>query len=401
MADVTVDAATPDSLARDYRTLVWKSDTVGYLFTIDSVLTDLVVWKTTDSGQNWGETVLVEGTFCNVDVWYDKWTPGDTGVIIHLAYVDSANHTILYAAFETTGDTLGTPVTVFDSDSSDAGQALVSIAKARGGNIVITYDLDVLGTRQGAEKSTDAGATFGAIATPWEAVADYACIFPGNDADNQDMYLIFVDRSANAISLKVYDDSLDSWGETAIATMTDTTPANGIGFTGSVRHSDGHLLIAFFNAYDSATGDFETWDINGAASITQTGTVFSDIDDVYHPAMFINQTTDDVYLAYDGKSDGSETISSATTVVYRISDDAMATWGSELTYAEAQHANRVVWSDLGGTTSRFEPAFRDITADDIFVNYTNSVAIGAAATTKAPPPLITFRPYRNLVRFTR
>lgn len=39
-------------------------------------------------------------------------------------------------------------------------------------------------------------------------------------------------------------------------------------------------------------------------------------DDYWYPQVFIDQLTDDIYVVYNGKRDGSQTLGTATTVNY-------------------------------------------------------------------------------------
>src|SRR6185503_1791728 len=111
MADVSVDAAVSAASARAPRSFVWTTDQIGYYFFIDS--DGLFGYrKTTDAGATWAAQVDVDGNasvntyIC--DVWFDKWTPGDSGTLIHCWWVDTANDDIIWRSLDTNGDTLGT-----------------------------------------------------------------------------------------------------------------------------------------------------------------------------------------------------------------------------------------------------------------------------------------------------
>jgi hypothetical protein len=205
-----------------------------------------------------------------------------------------------------------------------------------------------------------------------EANTDLFIMFPGNEADNQDMWMIFMDVSTNELSLKVYDDSANIWVETLILGGIDIN--NPFYFNGSVRHSDSHLLLAAWDLLDNVASNLLTWDINGAASITAKGNVNTNSDNCVFAAVFINQQTDHVYVSYIGKADGSEP-AGARGVYYKRSTNGMTSWGSEQTLADTLAALEDVTSGLGGTAIRFQPQWRNTGLNDEVTNYDNSFVI--------------------------
>ena len=116
-ADVSIDTTTIQN-ARAIHSLVWTSATTGYVFYIDSD-DDFFYKKTTDSGATWvGQTEIdTDSTIIGqaYDVWYDKWTPGDTGNLIHLWWLTSDDGDVNYVTVDTgNSDALGTQRLVFD-----------------------------------------------------------------------------------------------------------------------------------------------------------------------------------------------------------------------------------------------------------------------------------------------
>lgn len=389
MADITVhdNAMSGTSIGAPVptRAQVFTTSLIGYEFYLDETSRDAFYKKTTDGGETWGSAVTVRtGSVSAIDVWYDKWTPGGSGVVIHIAMVDFSAADVFYRSLTTSTDTLGGSVTVLAGASASAGDTLVSIAKARGGNIGIVYNLDD-GTESGFEISTDGGATFGAVASPVE-VDDRFALYPGNYADNQDFDLLYVDSDATEMTLKTYDNSEDSWSESAaIATgLGIPTDPDGFLFNASVRHSDGHLLVALDTGYDGAGDDLRFFDINGAASITEKTALFTNKDDTCNPAVCINQTTGRIRVAINGNPDGSEGIGTSTTIWVFISDNGGTSWLPATQYSASAANYLGLHCDLGGTATRFIPAFVAETSHDLFVNFDNSVAIGAADGASSP-----------------
>jgi len=383
MADVLIhDAVSSGPVNKSGRQQVFVSRLIGYQFYSDSVLNDLFYEKTTDGGQTWGAAVTVStALIAGFDVWYDKWTPGITGTLIHIAYIDNTSADVFYKNLDTASDTLGSEVAVYAGTTVDTRHQC-SIAKMRGGNLYLWFMLGGA-IEAGLCRSTDGGVNWtersdtGIVEDDDD---DIVLVFPGNETDNQDPWFLFQDRTGAAISLKVHSDSGDSTAETAIAAMAWVSLTTvGYGFSASVRHSDNHLILAYFTERDSATGDLKVYDIASTASITAKTNITTDKDDMYNPCVCIDQATGDIYVGYMGKADGSETIGTSVTPFYQKSTDGGTTWGGEQAYGETGRAHLAMSCDLGGSGgSRFMPCFRDNGASDLYLNYVNSVAIGSA-----------------------
>lgn len=383
MADVLIDGLVNTGLQTRGLLLgpVWTSTLVGYAFSGHA--SDMYYSKTTDGGATWAAAVqlVASGAFRGGSVWFDKWTPGDVGTKIHVAWFESTGSDVHYINLDTASDTISSATTVFNGASASGASAGFTntacfIAKSKGGNIYVGYDIDN-GTEVGFNKSTDGGANWSAaLASPFEGVTDDTYIlFPGNVADPQDMWLIYWDNSANEISIKVYDDSLDSWAETSIATSMSqgTTVDLVMAMNGAVRKSDGHIILAAWNGHSAPTADLRVWDVNGSASIVEKTVVITDTDQAAGIAVFINQVSNDIYLTYIRGT----TYPGTTKVFYRVSTDGGATWSGETAYSEAaEESHGAVWSDMGTNNGRFEPMWWKATSNTL-VNKVNSIAIAS------------------------
>lgn len=301
-----------------------------YSFYVDSG-SDLVYRKSTDNGISWSDPITVfAGTIIAMAVWYDRWS-GISGDLVHIAYSESATDDILYRSLDVSSDTLGTQTTVFAGTGTAAGGAL-SITRARGGNLVVAGSIDA-GSEDGAWKSTDVGATWGAtIADPSEAATqDQYLLLPGWNADTQDVQLIFWDASANELSVKRYDDSANSWTETSIATgMTDTPASSQFPHLAAVVDltNSQNILIAW-NAVDTANADLQCWTLNDTTITAKTDVVTNSTDDQGLAGLTLDTSTGNLYAVYGGKSDGTETFPTAINFYYKLSTNGGTTWGSE------------------------------------------------------------------------
>jgi len=201
-------------------------------------------------------------------------------------------------------------------------------------------------------------------------------LFPGNEADNQDVWGIYWDVSADEISLKTYDDSGDSWSEQSISGSM-VAVSTYIHMDGAIRFSDGHLIFAAWNLYDDAAADLMVWDINGAGSITAKTNVITNTSEYTRCSVFINQDNDDIYIAYIGGT----TNASLVAARYQKSDDGGASWsGDTLFQADAEDDER--WISCGAVKAvwggKFQPVWFNDDLNDLFTNTDNGISIAAA-----------------------
>ena len=372
-ADVVInpnDAHASSPHNRHYgRVIAWVSSTVGYVFWVDT--TDISYSKTTDGGETWsnntGITIQTGNTMNKLTIWYDQWTPGDSGTKIHIWWTDTTTDDLWYASIDTSDDTVSTPLSIASSSADTSASAnMISGAKSRGGNLYIAAVANSGSTPTSHfYKSTDGGANWSSLTSPLEVVGDTFILFPGNETDTNDMWLVYHDASALEVTLKTYDDSADSWSESS-AFVTGLTYFGAQFWAGSIRHSDNHLIFVVQTERDTATADLLCFDINGASSITQKTDVITNADDWTAPAVFINQDNDDIYVLYIGKSDGSENLAYAvstgvTGIYYKKSSDDAATWDAEGIISGNLYDHAVLFCDLGaGQTNKLIAVWDDL-----------------------------------------
>lgn len=332
----TADSSTMRNCGQSNRVVVTASGVYYQLF-LSGDNSDFYWRKSTNYGLTWSVPVLVKATTgIGLAVWFDKETPSDTGTLLHMTYMESATHTVFYRSLDTASDTLGTEITVLAGASFVSGNnTCLSITKSKAGRILIAFDGDG-GTETGFYKSDDypvTAFTVKGVATPLNEVAgtDYYLLFPGNAADTNDIWALFWDRSANELTVKTYDDSLDLWTESAAITgMTDLASTTASPqFAGTIRDSDGHLLWVAWENADTASAKLRCWDWSGSANTEKTNVVSSSTDDQAMCGIGIDTTNSYLYVFYLGKTDGSETAYTSLNVYYKISTDGGATWGSE------------------------------------------------------------------------
>lgn len=337
---------------------------------------DISFRKSTDGGFTWSHpTVVFAGTVVALATCYDR-NCGLSTDKIRCAYTESGGSDILYRDIDTaSSDALGTQTTVFDGTSSAGGGAL-TITIDRGGHLRVAGSIDA-GAEDGAWSSDDDGATWGdSIADPSEgATQDQYLLLPGWNADNHDVMLIFVDASTNGLSVKRYDDSGDSWAEAAIiadGSFVDLAAANGFPHIAAfVDVANSRNVVFAWSAVDSANSDLRCFVIDDT-TITETSAnvVLNSTDDQGLVAASLDTTNNVWYSFYVGKSDGSETWSSAVNVYYKTSSDLGATWSAETQLTTRAHS--VQWI---GAPQRFTGNFTASFHDDIAASTVDSIKI--------------------------
>jgi hypothetical protein len=304
-----------------------------YMIIVDGSV-DVSYVKSTDGGFTWSTPIAVfAGTVHQLSCWYERWS-NISGDLIHIVYSETGGNDILYRSLDISTDTLGTQTTVFNGASVASGGGL-SITASRNGHLRVVGSIDA-GAEDGAWSSTDAGATWGdTIADPSEgATQDQYYALPGWNADTADFMVIFVDASANGLSVKRYDDSGDSWAESAIiadGSFIDTVAnSNYPHIACFVDITNSRNIIVCWTQIDTANADLRCFIITDT-TITETAAnvVLNSGDDQGLAAAGIDTATGTWYVFYGGKSDGTETWSTAIKIYYKTSTDDGATWSSE------------------------------------------------------------------------
>lgn len=343
-----------------------------YMFFIDS-LVDVSYSKSTDGGFTWSTPVTVyTGTVQALSIWYDRWS-GISADVVHLAYTENVNHDILYRPLDISSDSLGTETTVFNGASA-AGNGALTITVGRNGDIRVAGSIDA-GAEDGAWSSTDAGATWtDTIADPSEgATQDQYFLLPGWNADTADVMLIFVDASANGLSVKRYDDSANSWAESPIiadGSFVDLTPSNAFPHVACfVDLANSRNIVVAWSAVDAANQDLRAFIVDDT-SVTEVATnvVLNGTDDQGMVAAGIDTVTNTWYVFYGGKSDGSETFSSSLKIYYKTSTDAGATWSSEQTLTAQTRATQWLVCTPRFSTDYLVGFFNDLNQDQGLVS---------------------------------
>ncbi len=249
---------------------------VGYLFYLST--TGFVRYrKTLDGGLTWGAavTVSVSTAASEIAVWRDRWTQGDAGTLIGIVYYTNGDGDVHFRTLDTATDILGTQRTVIAGTPGDLPSNL-GLVKAVGGNYYCPVS-ENNGTGDNFYRSTDGGVSWTArVVVQSTGPSDSFVMTPGNEADPQDIYLFDANFATQVVSLRVYDDSANTFTTTVIAAAYRWFGIKSAG--ASQRHSDGHTIMAMYGPIPVAgTNDIRVFDVNGAASIVELTEVLTNV----------------------------------------------------------------------------------------------------------------------------
>ncbi len=302
------------------QTVFFTSALNGYIFYsaltgVDDANVQLITTK--DGGKTWAAPVVfltadTEGS--EQAAWADWDTPGDSGTLIHVCLMDTtlgAQHK--YRNFDTADDSLGTTRDIHAAGDGlgFANNITVSITKAIGGNLIVA------GWNRGGTpasyaftaRSIDNGVTWTSRAFfPENSTNDHMRLMPGNEADNQDVYAVFEDDSATELTLFHYDDSADTWTETA--TIDSNVDINTIHYGSQLPVCTSNLTNHSFICTPTKAGvnEIRIWEITDATSTALLANIrsYDSLEIGEEASMSIVQETDDLHVIYRRFVDGQD-----------------------------------------------------------------------------------------------
>jgi hypothetical protein len=309
---------------------VFVNRDVGYAFYVDSDGTAKYS-KTSDGGQTWGAGVTVDSQtdVQGIAIWYDKWTPGDTGGYIHIATFDSGNDDTWYARLDTSSDTVNTAVQVpsaGNTGSIAAASNNVSIVKATNGALYVGMSDDADYWVVTCTTTCTTNTNWTEITNPFDAAADFTYMAPLKDGD---IMIIRYDISGNDYDYRKWDGANWSSWTTIVATAGENStfdPHYGI----SINVLTYDIYLAYVD--DSATlgasnDDIETYVCASGSWSAKTNVLTNDAKGIMNVALSIEQDTGTVYAAYSARDVAG--LSTTGQIYWKRSTDGMGTWSDE------------------------------------------------------------------------
>lgn len=388
MADISVATDASQEAEDNPKGVVgpyWISPLVGVTVYINGA-GGISFARTTNGNTSKTVAVTITSATRQMSCWFDQETPGDTGTLLHITWLDSTpTDACYYQSYDIDTDSLGTLRTVDNVITVDTNQNLnrMGICKTRSSNLVLPFSTQ---SEARCYRSTDGGATWDSRNTPIESATqeDLFLLFPADTGDPDDACCLFWDRSATEISIKMYDESGNSWTETTGVAMAAIDGIN-MGLDGVIRHGDGHLLWCVHSDDDTPGDDLLTGEITvdsiASPTLTARTNVFTNQGESARCGIFINQQNDDVYISYVKGG----TWQSLCDIVYHISTDGMVSWGAEQAYSEAA-ADDVRTCQSGRTAGNsggnYQPSFFNDDTLNIYINRVNQVQFAAVVSTQ-------------------
>jgi|GEM_PF-965818 len=231
-------------------TTVFISQDVGYAFYIDSG-GNVAYSSTTNGGSSWGAAISVDGSNTDdfqVAVWYDQWTPGLSGSLIHIAFIDSGDDDIWYRTLDTSNNTLsGTgPVNITSglsyTGSLANGTNHVTISRATDGTLyaAVSDASDNMAVRC-TSTCTTAGNWSVSEPASWTAGNDFQIFIP--QLSGRMLFLWWdINVTSNDIKWSVWTGSWSGWANLDTALDNTTYDAS---WGATVDPSNGDVYLAY------------------------------------------------------------------------------------------------------------------------------------------------------------
>ena len=345
-AETTIDATAAVTTRQVFNgsQTVFVSDQVGYKFYVDSG-GQCVYSKTANAGAAWAVAVQIDSSVnCfGVSVWYDRWTPGDTGNFIHILSMSTA--ALFYNRLDVTSDTrllTATPVNAVTNSGQTgtlaAGTNTGSITKGTDGTIYMTTATGA-GTADSyvVECTTNCGVTTSWTETgtnPLPLQSYYSILMP---LANGNILLINRDITNDDILSKVWNNGTGTWSAAWTTIDANALEAAGYGsqFSAALNIRTGDVYLAYIDM--STTGAFGgnndsiktavysggTWTAktNVVTNVTATPAALVDV------TIGLNAYNGDVYVGYGGRTTAGT--NTTENIYWKSSTDGMATWGTQ------------------------------------------------------------------------
>ncbi len=351
-------------------TVVFTNDQTGYSFYRDST-GSCVYSKTNDGGGTWSIAATVDSqTDCvKIAVWYDRWTPGDSGNYIHIVTLDTGSSELWYTSLDTTSDTLSTAVDatgLLQNPTIAIGTNIPSITKATDGTLYMgTIDVSDSFIIRCSLACTLGASWTEAGTNPFDADEDWLLLMP---LESGGIMAIVWDISANQILSKTFNGlTWDSSWATIDATATENGTYIG-GFGATVDISNNDIFLAYYADVGSlgTDDDIRTAKYSGGIWTAGANVLTNDSKGVTGAKIAIDENSGDIYVIYSART--TPGTASSTNLYYKVSSDDMTSWASEQGPVNDSAGNFYGARVSISSSERIYATWADSTVDDIFGN---------------------------------
>lgn len=375
-AQVTIDplaAATGASHIQSGSQTVFVDDQTGYKFFRDAG-NYCVYRKTTDGGSSWSATTTVDSkNVCiQVQVWYDRWTPGDTGNYIHIATIDTTVDDIFYNRLDTTNDNLlmgSLPVDVSTNSGNSIatlteGQNYVSITKGTDGTIYAA-------TSDATDSYIVECTTNCNLATSWTETGTNPVALANNQLlllplPSNNIMLIERQIAQEDIGSRIWNNATWSASTTIDGNATDNTTYD-VGMAAVVSSTTPGTVYLTYADHSAlgATNDVRVAKYSGSSWATSTDVISNSATRaITGVAIGLDYATEDVYVGYSART----TAATAGTgnIYWKTATSSMKNWSVERGPVNSA-ANDFYGLDFnGGSDQRIFASWFGVTGATIF-----------------------------------
>jgi len=328
------------------------------------------------------------------DIWYDQWTPGFNSpdhTLIHVAWADGegGGGGIFYSAYDTRARAFAVkelqiaPDGTLDNTTAADGfiDKEISIVKSRAGQIYIAANNDHGGGYAGVFYMSEQGgsaASFVPKTSPFEGVVDNLILQPGNETDESDIWAIYLDRSAQALTVKSYSLGSNTWtegGASVLGAMIPSTTATQEikNFAAVTRHRDNHCFVAWWNDYNTATADLKVTEVSDINTGDPKTDVLTNTTGAVGCAIsMVNKTGPEegdrqIYVSYLTGTPGT-----TTTPRFKVTNNDGDNWSAQQTWsnlAAADYRSIHTCPSIGNEGGLMSSMWEDVDSNDIFTNF--------------------------------
>jgi len=330
----TAATTISEELNSNGHNMVFIDDQTGYMIYNDAA--NASYRKTTNAGVTWGSEVALtaQGDIDNVVVWYDRWTPGNTGDLIHIAFLEAGGDDVYYNYIDTANSDTQKGEVLAVARSTTTHTSLtdsISITRATDGDLYIAASSSVASSVPIVRKSTDVGDNWTDTADEgMDVAADPVMLMPLASAD---ILILRWDISADDIQSKEYDEGADTWTANWTDNNVDTDAIDSTVFTetwsATVHPTTNDIYLAYVNTpgvvttpeIRAAQYNGSSWTAKPDVAVDTTGTT-----SIMGVTIGLDSLTDDVYVAYIWG-----TSASVNRTYYQVSSDFTAgspTWSN-------------------------------------------------------------------------
>lgn len=364
--ELAIDADILDATAEHGPSpnVVFINYSMGYVVYVDAD-SNVVYRKTVDGGATWGNAVSLGDNqgVGNVSVWYDRWTPGDTGDTLHLAHIGSSADTLRYNTLNTANDTAGTWISVRTGAAWTAPSAGCTITKSTTGRRFISQGPII--------SHSDDGTTWTAadIGDPGAGI-DAGQLLPLTSGD---VLLLQVRAGAvDRLRTAVWTNSLGAWSTwTTNAAVIEADATYLSQWGAALDHLSGDVFVAVHTDVNGASGALTLYKFSDTTrALMHVSDIVADTArQITSVSLLADKHNGDLYAVY-ARQNGAIVGTNPTNVYLHVrhSADGGAFWSAETPISNlASQDIRIVRGSLMGGERLYATWF-DEDDNDLFGN---------------------------------